>query len=75
MLLEDAESDKLLQSLVALQLSSGKPRPHHCPIKPAMKKNPITRCLPAFLLGAALLRAGPALEKQADGVVLALDNA
>lgn len=40
-----------------------------------MKKNPITRCLPAFLLGAALLRAGPALEKQADGVVLALDNA
>jgi alpha-D-xyloside xylohydrolase len=40
-----------------------------------MQKNPITQYLPAFLLGVALLKAGPVMEKQADGVVLALDNA
>jgi alpha-D-xyloside xylohydrolase len=42
---------------------------------PAMKKIRITLYLSAFLLGTALLKAGPALEKQADGIVLALDGA
>ncbi len=40
-----------------------------------MKKNPITLFLPAFLLGVALLQAGPVMEKQTDGIVLALDGA
>jgi len=40
-----------------------------------MQKNPIAQYFPAFLLGVALLKAGPVMEKQADGVVLALDNA
>jgi alpha-D-xyloside xylohydrolase len=40
-----------------------------------MKKNPIARFLPAFLLGAALLKAEPAMEKQADGVVFPLNDA
>ncbi len=40
-----------------------------------MWKNPIARYIPAFLLGIALLKAEPTMEKQADGVLLALDNA
>ena len=39
-----------------------------------MHKNLISRLLPAVLLGASLLNAGPALEKQADGIVLPLDQ-
>ena len=39
-----------------------------------MKLNLITHLLPAIVLGASLLNAGPALEKQADGIVLPLDQ-
>ena len=40
-----------------------------------MKKNLIARYFSAFLLGAVLSKAEPAIEKQTDGVVFALDNA
>lgn len=40
-----------------------------------MKNKLFTHCLPAFLLGASLLNAEPAMEKQADGVVFSLDHA
>ena len=39
-----------------------------------MYKTLITCLLPAVLLGANLLNAGPVLEKQADGVVLPIDR-
>jgi hypothetical protein len=63
------------ESLIALRVSSERssiaPVPKHFP---AMHKNLIPRLLPAVLLGASLLNAGPALEKQADGIVLPLDQ-
>jgi alpha-D-xyloside xylohydrolase len=65
----------LPESLVALQFASGKPCTLSQPIKSAMQKNLVIRCLPAFLLGAALLKAEPAMEKQTDGVIFALDGA
>jgi alpha-D-xyloside xylohydrolase len=40
-----------------------------------MKNKLFTRYLQAFLLGASLLNAEPAMEKQADGVVFSLDHA
>src|SRR5208283_573473 len=63
------------ESHVALPISSGKPHLQYSPNQAPMKKNPITLFLPAFLLGVALLQAGPVMEKQTDGIVLALDGA